>query len=816
MNIRRLSLLAGILLGCHQPGGAQTSASGALHPLSGTQEPVPVEVTLHPDRVENRIDRRVYGFLLEHLYHSVSNGLWGENVWNRSFEETTACGDWTVSHTGEVTLNALHLPLADFRICRGNNLEIHLKVKRLEGDGPILIGMRDQNRDRMLTNRVYWFLGDRNNTCHRLELSTGWVWHTPVVKTVDADLSSGSIDLGEWVDVRMRCDGTHLQGWLDGKPVFNHVVDNCPINGAVTLGGSDCRVAFRDIRIQSTDNPKPVVNLNPTRHWSLVGEGTVRALHARQDTVLNQDVALHLHSTGKGIGVDQPRNYSARRHDLLSGSLYLRGSVSTAYVRLMDGGKVLSEQRISGISASWKEFPVSLPAQKDIPWATLRIFTPEKGDLYIDQVSLMHQSSIDNGGFRVELTKAAGDLRPTLIRWPGGSFSEQYRFEDGLGPQSTRKGILRWDDFDPLSFGTDEFIAFCRKIGAEPQIVVPIGYMNNAGYVPDLKGYQDWLQRALDWMEYCNGDAKTTRWGKRRAENGHPEPYNVKYWEIDNETWKMNPEMYAEIARLFSIEMRKKCPGVKIIGCGCGRLGREGVGLDSIMIHRVAEYIDYISPHYYQTLDQYGNDGVEEYGRYLDKLSAWIAKSKNPDMKIFVSEWNLDGVDMRTGLFAGGFLNRMERTPRLEMAAPALFLRHTSATGWNNAFINFHQNGWFPAPNYVVFKLWRDNYLPNRIALTGDAKPLNLIATRSDDGRTVCLKIVNPTPTPFSLKVKGGNSGGTPEWEVVSAPTLTDSNSMEHPDAIRAKRHEVATHGQDLVLDVPAYSASVLRINNNN
>lgn len=81
--------------------------------------------------------------------------------------------------------------------------------------------------------------------------------------------------------------------------------------------------------------------------------------------------------------------------------------------------------------------------------------------------------------------------------------------------------------------------------------MVPIGYHNYAGYMPDKDGRQDWLQRALDWMEYCNGDAETTKWGKKRAENGHPEPYNVKYWEIDNEVWKMNPKLYAEITRLF-------------------------------------------------------------------------------------------------------------------------------------------------------------------------------------------------------------------------------------------------------------------------
>jgi len=142
-------------------------------------------------------------------------------------------------------------------------------------------------------------------------------------------------------------------------------------------------------------------------------------------------------------------------------------------------------------------------------------------------------------GFPGSERSGVSSIRPTALRWPGGSFSELYRFENGIGPQEERKGILRWDDFDPLSFGTDEFLQFCERIGAEPQIVVPIGYHNYAGYSPDKNGQEDWLQKALQWMDYCNADSAANEWGRLRAQNGHPEPYNVKYWEIDNEVWKV-------------------------------------------------------------------------------------------------------------------------------------------------------------------------------------------------------------------------------------------------------------------------------------
>ena len=92
--------------------------------------------------------------------------------------------------------------------------------------------------------------------------------------------------------------------------------------------------------------------------------------------------------------------------------------------------------------------------------------------------------------------------------------------------------------------------------------------------------------------------------------------------------------------------------------------------------------------------------------------------------------------DWRTGLYCGGLLNAFERCGDvLEIGGPALFLRHVSASGWDNAFVNFDHRTWFPAPNYVVMKLWRDHYAPHRIALEGDAGPLNAVATRPTTAR---------------------------------------------------------------------------------
>ncbi len=762
-----------------------------------------IKIEINPHIIENRIDKKLYGFLLEHIYHSVSNGLWGENVWNRSFEELQAYGDWSIDHNGQIELNAAN-GSADFRIANGADFEMSLEFKINSGVGNLLIGVRDQNRERMLTNRIYWYLNANGNS--RLEENTGWIWHTPITRCTTTEFEKSESFYGRWTKLKIRCAGNIISGSLNNTKVFEKEIDNCPRNGNITLGGANCTISFRNIKIVNLDGNTIKFNLNPCRHWDQIGTGRIKA---DTNDALNHNTSLAIISTGKYCGIEQPQNYSVYKDDVLCGNLYLKGDIDKVRVQLVHNKKIISQREILNINRKWECHTVSLPVNNDYSNVSLQIIGIGKGELKIDQVSLMQQSSIDNGGFRKTLTQAAAELYPTTLRWPGGSFSEHYHFEDGLGSQTQRKGIQRWDDFDPLSFGTDEYIAFCRKVGAEPIIVLPIGYHNYDGYSPDRKGKEDWLQRTLDWIEYCNGDTSTV-WGRKRAENGHTSPYNVKYWEIDNEVWKMDPNLYAELTRIFSIEIKKRYPDTKIIGCGCGRLGKEGVGLDSIMIHTVAEYIDYISPHYYQTINKYGNDGVEEYGRYLDKLSKWITQSKNSNMKIYLSEWNLEGTDMRTGLFTGGFLNRLESTPSVEMAASALYLRHISAPAWDNAFINFDNDSWFPAPNYVVFKLWREYFLPLRVAIEGDTKELNVIATRSEDGTRTCLKIVNPSDKPYTFSVKNGASLGNPFLKEIVAENLTSRNDMQHREIIKATNGKTETLGNDIMITVQAYSASIL------
>jgi len=487
-------------------------------------------------------------------------------------------------------------------------------------------------------------------------------------------------------------------------------------------------------------------------------------------------------------------------------------------VRLTGGNDQQTETTIGKPSTSWQQYPFTLKPTWSADNAALLVGARGQAEVWIDQVSLMPKSWKRQGGFRPDLLKAIAELKPPIIRWPGGCFASSYQWKQGIGPQHKRIPHPReiWDDLDVYNFGTDEFVEMCRRVGAEPLIVVNIGSKN---WNPDAETH-DYTQDILDWIEYCNGPADS-KWGKIRAANGHPKPYNVKYWEIDNETWHTPPAQYAERVLELAPLMKKADPSIKLLACGSGGMGssdRNGMGYNRIVIQQCAKVLDYISIHHYENPDRFA-DGPRYYQAFFGGLAAIIASSANADLKVYVSEWNAQSTDWRTGLYCGGLLNAFERSSDfLTMAGPALFLRHTSARSWDNAFINFDNRTWFPAPNYVVMKLWREHYAPLRIwvAADGSGAP-DYVAGKSADGTKLYCKLVNAERTPIEVEVtvKGDSPIAEAAVQLVAPGSLQARNTLDEPARIRPVPAEVKTSGKSVSFTMPPLSAGVVSVTRN-
>jgi alpha-L-arabinofuranosidase len=773
--------------------------------ITFAQENAPIEVsyTVNPARVLNQIDEKVYGHFYEHIYHSANGGLWGELVWNRSFEENSA-GRWSVED-GQVIQAGMG---TNQRVMFGNpswtDYEFTLEAQKTGGSEGFLILFRETRPE-----AHYWYnIGGWGNMRHQLEKARPGRGRNAV-----GPATRDRIETGKWYRIRVRCEGNHTQIWLDDDQVLDYTDTRNPnLAGRVGIGTWATQAKYRNLKVTALDGkvlfeglPAAIEETFAARHWTALGSATASI---EDEDPFNSNFCVRLESDGGESGLEQDA-LRVRAGETYVGSLWARGSAPGGLsVRLVSGDQPLAEQKLNAPGRDWSEMTFKLRPEVTDANATLQVVVNGQADIGLDQISMMPQSWKAQGGFRPDLLKAVAQLKPPIIRWPGGCFASPYRWKDGIGPQHARRVALRelWDDLDINSLGTDEFIAMCRKVGAEPLIVVNIG---TPQWNADADTY-DFMQDALDWIEYCNGPADS-KWGKVRAANGHPEPYNVKYWEIDNETWAMGADDYVAAIKRFAPALRQADPSIKLAACGSNRFD---LNWNRRIIEGAGELFEYLSIHGYESPDRYA-DGPYNYERFIRQTGEIIAKSANPDMKIYCSEWNAQSTDWRTGLYAGGLLNGFERCGDIfEIGGPALFLRHVSGTAWDNAFINFDQSSWFAAPNYVVMQLWRNHYAPNRIEIGPDTESLNTIATKSADGKTVYVKCVNSDPSAanVTLNLADEFAAKTARMQLVAPGSLEARNTLERPRTVRAEPGQVHFDKGTMRFALPAFSAAVVTI----
>ncbi|AQQ08304.1 Intracellular exo-alpha-(1-_5)-L-arabinofuranosidase [Sedimentisphaera cyanobacteriorum] len=761
----------------------------------------------------HKVDINVYGHFLEHIYHSVNGGLWGEMIWNRSFELTeNGAGTWS-KESGELIQSSLGTDIHfEFGEQSWTDYELTLEARKDEGAEGFLIVFRAEDSD-----NLYWLnLGGWENSQHAVEKETDGGRSTLVS-------AGGSINTDQWYDIRIRCEGNNFEVYVNENLLFDFSDSTSPfLTGRIGLGSWATKVRYRNIEAADLSGENvlfsglPDLPIQPfnAESWQLYGDVDASI----SSDALNNSLSAELSASAGGAGLQQ-NNFKFTQQPY-HGSLWVKGSMPDGLkIEFLDGDTVLGQEIIPAPESGWDDYPFSITPSAETENGSMRILSQGAGDVKIDQVSMMGQDSIDAGGFRPDLLEAVEGLSPPIIRWPGGCFASLYFWKDAIGPQHERTiyPAYMWDDQDINSYGTDEFIRMCEKIGSEPLLVINTGVLDSACGAPAQWKHsnpEQYLQDALDWMEYCNGSTDTT-WGAKRAQNGHPEPYNVTYWEIDNETWAAGSAAYIDKVQAFAPALRQKADElgvpIKLIAVGGGSYD---MNWNRDIIDSCAELIDYISVHHYEGADGYAL-GPENYDNFLTDLSSYIAGSANPDMKIYNSEWNLQTIDWRTGLFAGGILNVYEKHGGyFKLGGPALFLRHTSASGWNNAFINFDHTDWFPAPNYVVMKLWRDHYAPNYVQTEGPDNGMSISSVLSEDEQTLYVHIVNPQSEPQDLEFELDGSFVPEEayLEYAAPGDLYAQNTMENPDAVSVESKGVGLSGQVIRFNMPAYSAGVLTV----
>ena len=432
-------------------------------------------------------------------------------------------------------------------------------------------------------------------------------------------------------------------------------------------------------------------------------------------------------------------------------------------------------------------------------------------------------------GFRLDVLEAVKELKPAVVRWPGGNFSSGYHWEDGVGPRNKRprRFDMAWRAEEPNAFGTDEFMRWCRLVNAEPFVVV------NAG--------NGTPEEAAHWVEYCNSPANTYHTSLRRK-YGQPEPYGVKLWGVGNELygkWQIGYNVDgAECARRtaeFANEMRMVDPGIKLVAIGC-----EDPEWNLSMVKDAGDCFDYLSVHIYV-------GGVKPYkelaaipvsiewrlnGIYSLVQSARQKYGVKREIKLAFDEWNVWYPEAKEPLlnqltsvgdavFTSGVLNALHR---LCNKVPVGGFAQT--VNVLPLILTDDDGRMVLSPQYLVFKLY-GNYSDDTVLKSVADSPsyfsselgehvslVDLSATATEDGKTLYLHIVNRHETePAELKVsfrgfkpKNGSAqcvaGGSPE----------DRNTFDAPDKVETEKASAKVEKGEVVVDLKPHSVTVAKI----
>ncbi len=482
------------------------------------------------------------------------------------------------------------------------------------------------------------------------------------------------------------------------------------------------------------------------------------------------------------------------------------GDVPKLGVALASGGKPQAVE-VGPLTKTYKRFPLRFTAATSTDDARLIISAGcLRGSIRIATVSLMPADNVK--GMRADTLELLKVLDSPIYRWPGGNFVSGYDWRDGIGPRDKRppRKNPAWKGIEMNDFGLDEFIAFCRELDTEPLIVVNTGLGDVAMAVQEL--------------EYANGTTDTPM-GKRRAENGHPEPYNVVWWGIGNEMyggWQLGHmplENYVLKHNRFVDAMRKQDRRIKVVAVGALGTWSE------VTLARCADHMDLISEHFYcrelpgvySHIRQIPNNialkarGHRRYRREIDAL-------KDKDIRIAMDEWNYWYGPHRYGELgvryylkdalgiAAGLNEYTRHTDIISMANYAQTVNVIGCIKTTKTQAAFSTTG-------LPLVMYRKHYGTIPVAVGGDTKPLDVAAAWTKDRKALTVAVVNPMKDAMRvpLTVEGAKLSGSGKVFTITGEGPQACNEPGRPPQVTIR--EAAFEGPADALAVVGFSATL-------
>ncbi|WP_276484212.1 alpha-L-arabinofuranosidase C-terminal domain-containing protein [Paraflavitalea pollutisoli] len=483
---------------------------------------------------------------------------------------------------------------------------------------------------------------------------------------------------------------------------------------------------------------------------------------------------------------------------------------------------------------TWKKYTGTFTASATEAKAKMNVWFEGTGIIEVDMISLFPQKTWKNrpGGLRPDLVQLLADMKPGFLRFPGGCIVEgreldtRYQWKKTVGPVEDRELIVnRWntefrhkltpDYYQSFGLGFYEYFLLSEDIGASPLPIINCGMacQFNSSEVAPLDALDEYVQDALDLIEFANGSTDS-KWGKLRAQMGHPAPFNLKLLGIGNEQWG---EQYVDRYKVFAKAIKAKYPEVRLISAlGPNPDGELFDYLNPIFRSLKADILD---EHYYRAPEWFLKQAnrYDNYDRNGPKIFAgeYAAQSKAVASADNSNNW-------QCAMSEAAFMTGLERNADVvHMASYAPLFAHAEGWQWTPDLIWFNNLQSYGTPNYYVQKMYGTNKGTHVVSMTlnketvAGQQGLYGNAVIDSVSKEVIIKIVNTSDKAVTSEVAlEGVKKLAPAAtaEVLKNDNLQLANSFAQPAALSPSQETIKLKGKKLPVTLAPYSFQVFRV----
>lgn len=487
----------------------------------------------------------------------------------------------------------------------------------------------------------------------------------------------------------------------------------------------------------------------------------------------------------------------------------------------------LGETTLKVANSDWKKFEATIEVDQDYDNATLQLIALQEGVMDVDMVSLLPEDTYKGHGLRKDLAEALEGLQPKFIRFPGGcvvhgggdGFWNTYRWENTVGPKEERVQLKNtWGYHQSMELGYYEYFQLCEDLGAAPVPILPCGVgcqgANGGWNIPEqnqwvvpMDDMDMWTQSALDLIEWANGDVNT-KWGKVRADAGHPAPFGLKYLGIGNEE-KITPEFEERFKYMYKRIMEKH-PEIVIVGT-CGP-GSHPDNIDYKNAWRLAEELEMpiLDEHYYEPRDYFLNN-QGNYDNY----------PRSRKTKVYLGEYAAKDKKVLDALYEGLYLLGCEKNGDVVcMTSYAPLFAKKGHLSWNPDLIYFDNLRPYLTCSYYVQQMFGvsagQHYYGDCVKMSynsgsEDAKYLGQSVILNSKTKELFIKVINASATPATASLNLSRFPGFKSATITTMSGNPDDENNFDQQPIKPETNDIKLKKQQK-LDVAPYSISLITV----